>query len=66
MQLLPRNNSLFTWFLYDASIKLFCIFRLSNKKEDGYLLFAIIPPTFAAAIITISGLFTLNQLLTET
>ena len=36
-----------------------------NKNLVGYFLFASIPPTFAAAIITISGLLILNQFFTE-
>ena len=34
-------------------------------KSNGFELFACMPPTLAAAIITIFGLFSLNQLLTE-
>ena len=57
MQLLPRNKNLLTPNLYDDSIKLFCIFTLSNKNSTGFALLAKIPPTLAAALITISGLF---------
>ena len=34
-------------------------------KSAGYLEFASIPPTFAAARITTSGLFSLNQFSTD-
>ncbi len=34
-------------------------------KSNGFELFAYIPPTLAAAIITMVGLFSLNQLFTE-
>ena len=39
----------------DNFIRLFCINILSIKNSYGYSLFAIIPPTFAAALIISSG-----------
>ena len=41
------------------------ILKFSIKKSAGKVSLAAIPPTFAAAIIKIVGLFDLNQLSTE-
>ena len=40
---------------------MFCIFKLFNRNSVGYLSFALIPPTLAAAKITILGLFFLKN-----
>ena len=62
MQLDPKNIKSFTPALKDPCIKLFCICKLSYIKSALYLLFAYMPPTFAAAIITASGFILFKNL----
>ena len=65
MQLLPKNKSLFALFRQAASITFVCIFKFSSKKVAGLMEFAWIPPTFAAARITMLGLLFSNHSLTN-
>src|SRR5688572_3794665 len=55
MQLLPRNCSRFTPERNAASMTLVWMRMLDRMKSAGYVSFATIPPTLAAAIKTYSG-----------
>jgi hypothetical protein len=55
MQLDPRNSSLRTPTRAAASITFNWMRRLSERNSAGLLLFARMPPTFAAARTTYSG-----------
>ena len=65
MQLLPKNKNLLVLDLHEFSITFVSIFKFSKMKSPGNLLFASIPPTFAAAKITEEGLCSLNHFSTE-
>src|SRR3954451_305115 len=56
MQIDPRKSNLVTPRLAAASSTLTCMRRFSEMKSAGYVLFARMPPTLAAAITTVSGL----------
>jgi hypothetical protein len=59
IQLLPRLIILISLYGIHDSNKLMFIFRFSNINSVPRVLFACIPPTFAAALIIIFG-FTLS------
>ena len=64
MQLDPKKITRSHLYLILFFIKLFCIIEFSYKKLKGYFELAFIPPTLAAAIKTIFGLYFLKNKLT--
>ena len=56
MQLLPRLIIVNGSISFDASNMFKFIFTFSIIKSVRFVLFATMPPTFAAALISISGL----------
>ena len=61
MQLDPKKINFLTLFLKLAFIKFICICKLSLINSAGKLVFALMPPTLAAAIITPSGFLDLKN-----
>src|SRR6059058_5586555 len=64
MQELPKKSSLRTPVWYAERMTLFWMRKLSRRNSTGKSLFAFIPPTFAAARITMSGLASAKNLAT--